>query len=102
MALRRPPTRVELKADDIDEYEQVNLKTNSVLAWLCHGYEGNPPLTYFSCCSRQLMNERMMAAADTSPQVSTPTAAATNTRQAAKDAKKASAAERIGINGRRR
>jgi len=23
MALRRPPTRVELKADDIDEYEQV-------------------------------------------------------------------------------
>ena len=24
MALRRPPTRVELKADDIDEYEQVS------------------------------------------------------------------------------
>jgi hypothetical protein len=24
MALRRPPTRIELKSDDIDEYEQVS------------------------------------------------------------------------------
>jgi hypothetical protein len=26
MALRRPPTRIELKADDIDEYDQVSGK----------------------------------------------------------------------------
>ncbi|CAB9499388.1 expressed unknown protein [Seminavis robusta] len=74
MALRRPPTRVDLKPEDIDEYEE-------------------------------LMNERMMAAADSSQQSAAVTPVNNvNARQAAKDAKKAAAAERIGVtnNARRR
>ena len=50
-----------------------------------------------SCC--QLMNERMMAAADSSQQSAAVTPVNTmNARQPAKDAKKAMAAERIGVN----
>jgi hypothetical protein len=29
MALRRPPTRIELKTDDIEEYEEVNIQDRS-------------------------------------------------------------------------
>lgn len=48
------------------------------------------------------MNERMMAAADVSSEAAAAPASTKVTRQAAKDAKKATAAERIGITSRRR
>lgn len=31
MALRRPPTRIELKADDIEEYDEVRFWKKEVL-----------------------------------------------------------------------
>ena len=98
MALRRPPTRVELKADDIDEYEEVSVMsaTGSIVYFL--RFLTNFIITF--ALKYQLMNEKMMAAADNSQQAATMKTPAT--RQAAKEAKKAKAAERIGINNRGR
>jgi hypothetical protein len=31
MALRRPPTRIELKSDDIEEYDEVSYSVKGVL-----------------------------------------------------------------------
>lgn len=38
MALRRPPTRVELKADDIQEYDEVCLVSCGSSLWNCLKY----------------------------------------------------------------
>lgn len=100
MALRRPPTRVELKADDIEEYHQVN-----IAIWLSRCSKRLEGKTTHCCTllfsfvpfNIQVMREKEMAMQDS--HVSTPRFA--SSRHAAKPAnameRKQVAAERIGI-----
>ena len=66
MALRRPPTRVELKADDIEEYNEVRLfvlYANVRIAWLFIYFAttyGSPlPIILYSSIRWLLFNFRL-------------------------------------------
>jgi hypothetical protein len=102
MALRRPPTRIELKSDDIDEYEQVSTTDTSVHTAFSRVVAGANSLTHTtksSCLlfSFQLKNETMMASSDTA--AAKDDAPNVKPRRTVRVAKKKTATERIGITG---
>lgn len=63
MALRRPPTRIELKADDVEEYDKVRWQYYYSSSFICSrftiivlvvwhqaaAHSSSPPLNYYPC-----------------------------------------------------
>jgi hypothetical protein len=109
MALRRPPTRIELKADDIEEYNkvrkgwEVSLSSTSLISNDPFGSHIVRHMRTQHWTNTQIMREREMAMEDAA---SAATSAAqggnegTNARSVkwSPSAKKSAAAERIGVN----
>ena len=106
MALRRPPTRIELKADDIAEYHEVSVS--------CRGHDDALiallaffALTrYYYLFVAQLKKEQTAAEAAKSKQAKDGDSAqfslGRSPMNAVEEEKKAKAAERIGVSTRRR
>lgn len=117
MSLRRPPTRFELKGDDMEEYNKVRVvededkkmrgvlivvmsdaTTTTTMDSLC---VGTMLIYLFIVCVDKIMREREMAKADTTKDGDAGTeSSSAQFPFASPAAKKAAAAQRIGIGHR--
>jgi hypothetical protein len=125
MALRRPPTRIELKADDVEEYDKVRLDSIEIVSGGC-GCDSSDcfcrrihdvglfgllfksaspkyqPLNQFNRLFLQIMKERRLQAEQqamreqTNESISQPGAALLGASPSSFVSKKVSATERIG------
>jgi Anaphase-promoting complex APC subunit CDC26 len=105
MALRRPPTRIELKTDDIDEYEEVIVELLLDCCWIVvelFSFLHNVAHSFFvpyPKINHQILQERREAAEGNcvskngNPSISSPPSLLTNP--------KPSVADRIGLNRNR-
>jgi Anaphase-promoting complex APC subunit CDC26 len=108
MALRRPPTRIELNADDITEYTDVSAIAFSCSELVMAGH-GEEVCSRISCVSVQLKQEHeVMVSITKGSEGNTEASTVRFSRIASTSASllagrdKAEAGERIGITTRRR